>query len=271
MSTFLLLKNVHERDQYISFEESTHTYTVHGESNYTSVTTWNHSHFEKFEEEKIIASILRNPKHKKDVNYKYYGKTAEEIHAEWEANRICASTAGTKMHLDIEYYYNGDFDKILGGDSIEFSFFHNFVADFERDFPYMRPYRTEWTVFFEELRIAGSIDMIFENVNDGGSLWVYDWKRCKEITYESSFGNKTAKTPCLSDLPDTNFWHYSLQLNMYKMILETKYGKRVTKMCLVCLHPDNYNHNYQLHEVNPMSPERIEELCSYRKEELLLK
>ena len=65
--------------------------------------------------------------------------------------------------------------------------------------------------------------MIFENPD--GSLQIYDWKRCKEISYDSYYG-KAAITPCISHLPDTNFWHYSLQLNVYKNILEIKYGKK---------------------------------------------
>ena len=42
-------------------------------------------------------------------------------------------------------------------------------------------------------------------------------------------------------IPDTNYWHYCLQLNVYKAILEEKYGKKVTELYLVCLHPNNYN------------------------------
>jgi len=40
----------------------------------------------------------------------------------------------------------------------------------------------------------------------------------------------------VSYLPDTNFWHYSLQLHTYKAILESKYGKVVTDLFLVQLH-----------------------------------
>ena len=64
---------------------------------------------------------------------------------------------------------------------------------------------------------------------------------------KSMIGNavdKYAITPELDHLPDTNYWHYSLQLNTYKRILEQKYGKKVTDMYLVCLHPNNSNSNY---------------------------
>ena len=56
--------------------------------------------------------------------------------------------------------------------------------------------------------------------------------------------NEFSHTEEISHLPDSNFWHYSLQLNIYKAILEEKYGKKVKEVYLVCLHPDNKNRNY---------------------------
>ena len=43
---------------------------------------------------------------------------------------------------------------------------------------------TEWTVFHEDLKLAGStIDVVFENENGDLLLLIliYDWKRCKEV------------------------------------------------------------------------------------------
>ena len=42
---YLENKNKHERDKRIIFYEPTHTYTIDGDSNYTSVTTYVHKHF----------------------------------------------------------------------------------------------------------------------------------------------------------------------------------------------------------------------------------
>ena len=44
--TFLANKNPHPRDKDIIFDEGPHIYTIKGDSNFTSVTTWNHSHFD---------------------------------------------------------------------------------------------------------------------------------------------------------------------------------------------------------------------------------
>ena len=59
---------------------------------------------------------------------------------------------------------------------------------FLQDFPELnkRPYRTEWMVYHEELRLAGFIDMVFENKD--GTLQIYDWKRCRDIKKNDAFG-----------------------------------------------------------------------------------
>jgi len=109
--------------------------------------------------------------------------------------------------------------------------------------------------------------LVYENPE--GTLLIYDWKRCEAIVNES-FDGKTALTPCISHLPDTNFWHYSLQLNTYKKILETKYDKKVVGLFLVRLHPDNPYKTYERIEV-PILEKEMEDLFRERKAELAKK
>ena len=254
--TYLAERNPHPRDEFITFDEGPHIYTVHGDSSFTSVTTWNHRHFPHFDSDAIIARILKN-KRQNDPTYKYYGKTKEQIQADWDKNRDEAAAAGTKMHYDIECYFN---NMNVVNESTEYSWFLKFV----QDYPELKPFRTEWMVYYEELQLSGSIDMIFENPD--GTLQIYDWKRCKEIAYDNSFG-LAALTPCISHLPDTNFWHYALQLNIYKKILELKYGKVVTDLYLVCLHPDSTYKTYDRINV-PILEKEIADLFEVRKNEI---
>jgi len=233
--TYLYFKNYHPRDANIKFKEENHEYTVNGEKGYTSVTTFVHKHFPHFDNESIIKNILSSKRMTTDPTYKYYGMTKEQILADWETNRNLAAEAGTKLHYDIECYFNSNPQQ---NDSIEYQYFKQFVDDF----PELTPYRTEWTVYYEEYRISGSIDMVFENPD--GTVQIYDWKRTKGLEYEA-FGHKRAITPCISHIPDSNFWHYSIQLNMYKRILEVKYNKIVTGLYLVCLHPLNSPKTYE--------------------------
>ena len=273
----LATRNCHARDQYIQFFEKDHKYVITSdpENKYTSVTTWNHSHFPIFNANLIIKNIMKG-KNWKEGN-KYWGLTAEEIKKQWSNNSSAVSGAGTDLHFEIECFMNQpkivtDYDHndlyetyILDPNSkndktIEWDYFINFI----KDCPELKPYRTEWTIYDEELKISGSIDMVYENPD--GTLSIYDWKRSKEITRVNNF-NKFAKNKLICHMPDSNFWHYALQLNTYKRILERNYGRVVTDLYLVRLHPDAEEKNYELIKLPDLTKE-INELFEERKKEV---
>lgn len=249
--TFLANLNSHEKDEFIKFQEIGHKYFIHGEEGYTSITTLIGKLFEHFDANKIIDKMLSGKK-MSDPTYKYYGMKREDILAQWDANGKDASEKGTRMHENIELFYN---NIEIVDTSIEFGFFKKFLLEFSD----LNPYRTEWTVFYTKYKLCGSIDMIFENPD--GTLQIYDWKRVKSIEYEA-FGDKTSIVPCLKHLPDTNFWHYALQLNLYKMILEEQYDKIVTDLYLVVMHPDNVTGTFDRIQV-PILNEEIKNLLEW--------
>jgi hypothetical protein len=307
-TTYLAGQNPHPRDAHIHFDEGPHKYTIEGlasitsETEFTSVTTLVHQHFEHFDAKKVIAAMMRNQKKWNDplANAKYYGKTAEEIEEMWSKAGQEAAAAGTAMHHEIECFYNQPQQSLAPApapatNSVEFQYFLNFNREYVSDEgATLRPYRTEWTVFHEEARIAGSIDMVYEMIDPdtatdtalatttdttpattpasatppqptqssvycsafaerceqsvaatavGGRnpLLIYDWKRCREIT-KTNRANKFATHTAIEHIPDTNFWHYALQLNIYKYILQTKYGKTVSDLYLIVLHPEAQNY-----------------------------
>lgn len=265
MNDLLANKNPHKRDKNTSLDEETHIYNINGETDYTSMTTFIHNLFDKFNEDKIIDIMMSS---KNWPNNKYYGQTREEIKDLWGKNKLEASTAGTKMHYDIEYFYNNPSNP-PHNDSLEFEYFINFHNDFKDD---LEPYRTEWIVYDEDSKIAGSIDMIFKktsnNPHDESSLEIYDWKRCKEIVKSTNF-NKWSTNNLINHIPDTNFWHYSLQLNGYKYILNNKYNEKVTDLYLICLHPNNKNENYIRIKIPDLQKE-IHELFEQRKQSITI-
>ena len=259
-ATALEVRNPHPRDAHIHFEEGPHKYTIQGingvtaDTEFTSVTTFVHGHFEHFNAKEVIAAMMRNTKKWNDpvANAKYYGKTAEEIEEMWSKAGRDAAAKGTEMHYKIECFYNDVAADTADTDTAppELQYFKNFHNEFvAREEPTLRPYRTEWTVFHEEAQIAGSIDMVYEVVTresrrrgtDPPPLAIYDWKRCRDIV-KTNRGNKFATHPAIEHLPDTNYWHYALQLNIYKYILQTKYDKTVTDLYLVVLHPEAQNY-----------------------------
>jgi hypothetical protein len=257
LSTVLATKNCHVRDQYIQFFEEGHKYVVLFEPNvrYTSVTTWNHSHFPHFDADAVISNMMRGRGWKE--GHKYWGLTADQIKAMWSTNASAVSGAGTDLHFEIECFNNEprlepeytnkelyELYMINNREThesrpLEWQYFINFV----KDFPNLKPFRTEWVIYNEDVKISGSIDMIYENQD--GTLSIYDWKRAKNITRVNNF-NKFALPPQICHLPDSNFWHYALQLNTYKTIIEAKYGRTVRDLFLVRLHPDAEEQNYEL-------------------------
>lgn len=244
--SIMLLQSVHRhpRDAFIQFHEEGHVYTIHGETGkYISTTSLVHEQFPCFDGSKIADSIVRKGR-TQDPKDKYYGLNKEQILKMWDNNSREASSQGTKIHYDIECFSNG---MTVSNDSIEFKQF----LQFRQDYAHLKPYRTEWTVFYEEYKICGSIDMVYYNEKTQ-SYEIYDWKRSREIVYDDSYG-KTASTSGLEHLPDTNYWHYSLQLNIYKRILEDKYGIRITGMYLICLHPEH--DTYERIEIRVLSRE----------------
>ena len=56
----------------------------------------------------------------------YYGMTKEEIKEAWKKNGSEASAAGTKLHADIEHYYNDDPRE---NESVEYQYFLKFVEE----------------------------------------------------------------------------------------------------------------------------------------------
>jgi ATP-dependent exoDNAse (exonuclease V) beta subunit len=163
-----------------------------------------------------------------------------------------ASKLGTNLHKDIELFYNKE---KIENTSREFNYF----LDFHKDNSELKAYRTEWEVFDEDFKLAGSIDCVFEL---NGEYHIFDWKRTKEIKENNSF--QEGKYP-LRHLPDANYWHYSLQLNIYKYILENKYGLNIGELNLVVLHPDK--DSYELVKAVDLSDE-VKLMLEERKKQI---
>jgi ATP-dependent exoDNAse (exonuclease V) beta subunit len=255
-------KNPHPRDDMIVFDEPSHTYTINGETGYMSATTFVHSNFPAFDEDLIISRMMSSKNWEKS---NYYPKTAEEIKEMWAKNRDEAAVAGTEMHAMIEDYYNGKIALIdLPKDSTEMCYFKEFRKDYEFDGD-LDPYRTEWRVFHEELKIAGTIDMVY--IHPDGELSIVDWKRCGQIKKDvnTTFEQPRSLNPALNELYDTNYYQYMLQLNIYKHILETKYDVKVKELVLVNLHPNNVGKSYEFYDVPVLNEKQITGLYDWRK------
>jgi len=251
----LAFLNTHPRDKDVRFVEKTHTYYVKGSSKgIVSTTGFVHAFFPHFDPMAAIAAMKASPNWPKN---KHFGKTDKEIADEWDASGKEASGAGTNMHLAIEQHLNGAFNRIDEGVKAtkEWEYYMNFWDDIKED---LEPYRTEWEVWDEDYLLTGSIDMVFKRKSDGAFM-IYDWKRSKEIKLENKWD--TGLGP-MEHLPHTNYWHYTLQLNVYRWFLEKHYGLKIVELAIIILHPNNKN--YQRFKLNILDDE-IRDMLECRK------
>ena len=212
-------RNAHQRDTLLHFDEEKHIYTLNGKP-MSSVTTLVDEYFEKFDADYWAAR--KAPK---------LGITPEQLKARWEENAQRARDLGTAMHDKIEKHYMG----IESQSDDTFDLFLQFTAHHT-----LHPYRTEWRIFDEEYGIAGTLD--FLEYSDG-IFTIYDWKRSEKlikngcVECDSPF-HKTALPP-ISHISDTTYWHYALQVSIYRYNLEKNYGINISQNRLAVFHPNN--------------------------------
>jgi len=137
--------NPHERDARITFKEVGHVYYIDGvdykKEGGKSVTAITGRFFLPFDADRIIGYIQKSARWRDDPEYEYYRKTVLEIKTMWEVNRDEAAEAGTKLHADIERFYNG-----LGVSNVskEWRQFKDFTNVERLPGFTLTPYRSEW-------------------------------------------------------------------------------------------------------------------------------
>lgn len=77
---------------------------------------------------------------------------------------------------------------------------------------------SELKLYNKESKIAGTIDLVMQNVLDPNRIILVDYKTCKSIP-KHSYENESLLEP-LEHLPDCKHTHYELQLSMYAYFIE---------------------------------------------------
>ena len=240
---YLASKNPHPSDYRVKtvHTDDVHVYYLDGRcDNIVSSTSLVHAFFPEFDTIEQAAKKLNTKTHQKNINRKSYDYrhcyTVQDIIDKWNLWR----DLGTELHDCIERYLNKEPDALYTmseDNKVPFQQFLTFWGD--TVFRDWEDFRTEWAVFDEETRVAGKIDYVGRLPN--GNVVILDWKRSKSIT-DCSFERFQNLPPAMgfgpcARLENCKYITYSLQLNLYKYILEKNYGVRVQKMFLVQMHP----------------------------------
>lgn len=214
----------HPREDMINLDHLTHKYLVKGypEKYYISTTTWLHT----FQVDKFDANAISERLAAKRMT------TKAAILNEWDKAR----DFGTNMHAKIEQWLlNSASGSQIAQEVLQENEAHCMkqFQEFWKTQILVKEYKPEMKIYDEELHIAGCIDLLVKFVD--GTYGIYDWK-CVASLNTGNQWSVAMKNPFESML-DTNYYHYTLQLNMYKYILERKYNFKVSTMCLIQLHP----------------------------------
>lgn len=233
--------NMYPRDSRINFYPKKHVYTIDNIP-VPSASAIISKFFPEFDAYGKASTL--------NQNNPLYGLTVEEIVKTWRQSGENAARLGTHLHEQIENY----FLKHSYVETKELKFFRQFIDKHHN----IEPYRSEWRIFDDEYKIAGTIDLISKN---GNFFEIYDWKRSKKVINPYSgepitvdkWGNNGVGS--LSDIDDTSYNRYCLQQSLYRHILEKNYNLRITNMYLVILFPD-YDTFYKVEA--PYFKDRIE-------------
>lgn len=227
--------NKHVLDSNIRFEEKGHKYYYEGKPMDRSVTALVDSFFGKFDADDAIAKMKKGNNWPRAEYMTKGGKvwTDEQIKTSWDMTGENARNRGTYLHWNIERIVNGYAACASDGlpELKQFLDFYDEVVIPQK----ITPFRSEWRIAAPDLSLAGSVD--FVGKEEGGDYVIMDWKRSKKLptTLDNKYGKRGL--PPLTHLDDCEGAKYSLQLNVYRYILQKYYGISVSKMILASFHP----------------------------------
>ena len=213
----------------VVFTEDGHTYTIEGNPA-TSVTTF----IGQFKKTFIREFWAQRSAEKEN-------KTVEEILNKWDSISTRACNKGSQFHAFAENYIN---NKILNNtiydSDLDLEAYNkiesHFLKYYENSKENLIPIRSELCVGSSKLGICGMVDQLYYSIPLDG-LVIFDWKTNKKIDYSSKYKNWMLDP--ISHLPECEFTTYSLQLSLYRYIIELETNLEIKKCFIVWFNENN--------------------------------
>ncbi|MDA3780864.1 MAG: PD-(D/E)XK nuclease family protein [Bacteroidales bacterium] len=250
----------------IVYHDEPHKYYVNN-NKLTSVTTILHRYQEEFKEE-YWSKYKANE----------YSLSQKEVLRAWKFMNKKGTMKGSVIHDYTENLFLNKvfpypkqlilnefgFDPVLKEYEITKKHVNNFYNDVQGK---LIPIRTEMIIYDKESLIGGMLDILFYNVKTG-EFQIWDWKTNKK--FKKKFNDDERKRYFLNELSileDSDLEIYSLQLAMYKLIIEKNTGLKLGKSYVVWF--SHNNENYKIIEtknreyyVKMIMNDRIAELAA---------
>ena len=209
----------------ITFDERGHLYYTDPKTVLTSVTKFIGSFFPHFDAKTVSRAYAR--KHKLD---------AKDVRKKWKQKGAKASKLGTAVHNYCESQFTNE---PFEGNHPSTERYENLLKTAKQacdklgaQFEFLA---AEKILFSERLGLAGQVDLLMRNPNNG-NIAILDWKTNEKILTENFWRN--AQAP-ICHLQDCNYVKYGLQLSTYKhlMLEEGYYPGANYSMMLIHLQP----------------------------------
>lgn len=283
---------IDKENEVCCYNDELHRYWIKGNENdkFVSVTTLIGQFHEEFNEEfwskykaferivdKEIFSIEKklllatkkfnmNLIERYDIDRLEFNKVVNEILDGYEENRVVACNRGTKFHAEQENkFYKTNIHELpqygLGG---KFECKRSYYTlDLEKGvYPEFLVYKISKDGF---LKIAGQIDLL---IKDGNDIYIIDYKTNKEIKQKSFFDSSTKKGQTmyypLNNLPDCNYYHYTMQLSTYAWMVQ-QMNPNFNIKGLILIHLD-HNDKYTIYNLDYRKDEVVRMLTFHKRQ-----
>ena len=205
----------YSKNKKVSFDSGTHSYLLK-DKKLTSVTTLINNFKNEFDSDIWSKKIAKKE-----------NTTQEIILKKWKEKAFKSTEIGTAIHKIFEDYTNNNY--CITNGKLDFDY-NKLNSDFIQDFNAKKevslkfindffiterliPIESEFIVYNDFL--AGQLDMICKDQEN--NFYIIDFKTNEKIdTY--SYGKKMKGI--FSEIDDCSFFHYSLQLSIYKKLLK---------------------------------------------------
>lgn len=216
-------------DPKFVFEEDSHTYHYDGVK-YDSVTTFLKRFKVPFDREYWLKRKSQE-----------LGVDQSVLENDWSLKASTANFLGTNVHKWIEDFWSGK-NPSLPTDEEELKRVQYFLDLYEKRFKNLVPLKSELRIFSKKWRLAGTIDqplLLWDEKQFIPLFLIGDWKTNKEFKDDKHPKGRYKKLlHPFTDLYENSHNEYSIQISIYRLILQEEIGLQSHGGFLCHLGPD---------------------------------